>query len=302
MSDVPASAFQGLYLSIVSGISYGLIISLLAGGLSLIYGVMNNVNTSHGAFYMLGGFLTFFAVSSLHLPIILSITFAFAAAFGLGLIFLYTLVPRRMWVSKDPDSQNIVMILFLALAQVLQRGAFIVYGGGSVAVPSILFGSIALPGDLFISYQTVISIVISILCYVALFIFLRDSKIGKAIRAFSQDRELAEAMGVRVSTIALMSFGLGVSLAALSGALLSSIYSVTAATGWNELVIAFVIVTFGGIGSISGSFLGGLVYVIIYSITQYYLPAYSFVVALVLIYIVLVTKPTGILGEIIERA
>ena len=159
-----------------------------------------------------------------------------------------------------------------------------------------------LPGDLFVSYQTIISIAISILCYVALFIFLRDSKIGKAIRAFSQDRELAEAMGVRVSTIALMSFGLGVSLAALSGALLSSIYSITAATGWNELVIVFVIVTFGGIGSISGSFLGGLVYGIIYSITQYYLPAYSFVIALVLIYIVLVTKPTGILGEIIERA
>jgi branched-chain amino acid transport system permease protein len=66
---VSASPLLGLYLSLVSGISYGLIISLLAGGLSLIYGVMNNVNTSHGAFYMMGGFLTFFAVSSLHLPI-----------------------------------------------------------------------------------------------------------------------------------------------------------------------------------------------------------------------------------------
>jgi branched-chain amino acid transport system permease protein len=299
---MPASALLGIYLSLISGISYGLIISLLAGGLSLIYGVMNNVNTSHGAFYMLGGFLTFFAVSSLHLPIVLSITFAFAAAFGLGLICLYGLIPKRMWVSKDPDSQNIVMILFLALAQVLQRGVFILYGGGSVAVPSIQFGSLALPGDIFISYQTVIAIAISILCYVALIIFLRNSKIGKAIRAFSQDRELAEAMGVRVGTIALMTFGLGVSLAALCGALLSSIYSVNAATGWNELVIAFVIVTFGGIGSISGSFLGGLVYGIVYSITQYYLPAYSFVIALVLIYIILITKPTGILGEIIERA
>jgi branched-chain amino acid transport system permease protein len=302
VSNVSASALQGLYLSLVSGISYGLIISLLAGGLSLIYGVMNNVNTSHGAFYMMGGFLTFFAVSSLHLPIIVSIIFAFAAAFGLGLVFLYALIPKNMWVSSDPDAQNIVMILFLALAQVLQQGAFILYGGGSIAVPRILFGNIAAPGNVFISYQTVISIAISLLSYLGLFIFLRDTKIGRAIRAFSQDRELAESMGVRVSTIALMSFGLGVSLAALSGSLLSSIYSITASTGWNELVIAFVIVTFGGIGSISGSFLGGLVYGIVYSITQYFLPAYSFVVALVLIYIVLVLKPTGILGEIIERA
>jgi len=298
---VSASAFTGIYLSLVSGISYGLIISLLAGGLSLIYGVMNNVNTAHGAFYMLGGFLTFFALSALHLPIVVSIVFAFVAAFALGLVFLYGLIPKKMWVSSDPDSQNIVMILFLALAQVLQQGAFIVYGGGSLAIPAILFGYASLPGGLFISYQTAISVAISILCYISLFLFLRNTKIGKAIRAFSQDREL-EAMGVRVSTIALMSFGLGVALASLSGALLSSVYAINAGTGWTELVIAFVIVTFGGIGSISGSFLGGLIYGIIYSITQYYLPAYSFVIALVLIYIVLVTKPTGILGEIIERA
>ena len=297
-----ASSLFGLYLSLISGISYGLIISLLAGGLSLIYGVMNNVNTSHGAYYMMGGFLTFFAVSSLHLPIVVSIMFAFAAAFAIGLVFLYVLIPKKMWVSSNPDAQNTVMILFLALAQVLQQGAFIVYGGGSIAVPAIYFGNIIAPGGVFIADQTVIAIAISLLCYLGLFLFLRDTKIGKAIRAFSQDRELAEAMGVQVSTIALMTFGLGVSLAALSGSLNSSIYSITAATGWDELVIAFVIVTFGGIGSISGSFLGGLVYGIVYAITQYYLPAYSFVIALVLIYIVLVNKPTGILGEIIERA
>jgi len=299
---VSASPLFGLYLSLISGVSYGLIISLLAGGLSLIYGVMNNVNTSHGAFYMLGGFLTFFAVSSLHLPIVLSIMFAVAAAFALGLFFLYVLIPKKMWVSSNPDAQNLVMITFLALAQVLQNGAFIVYGGGSVAVPRIFFGYVIAPGGVYIGDQTVIAIAISLLCYVGLFLFLRDTKIGKAIRAFSQDRELAEAMGVKVSTIALLSFGLGVSLAALSGSLLSSIYSITASTGWNELVIAFVIVTFGGIGSISGSFLGGLVYGIIFAVTQYFLPAYSFAIALVLIYIVLVNKPTGILGEIIERA
>lgn len=277
-------------------------ISLLAGGLSLIYGVMNNVNTSHGAFYMMGGFITFFAVSALHLPIVVSVLFAFVASFVIGLAFLYALIPKRMWVSSDPDSQNIVMILFLALAQVLQQGAFIVFGGGSVAVPTLVFGNVAVPGGVFISYQTLIAVAISICSYVSLFLFLKYAKMGKAIRAFSQDRELAEAVGVRVSTIALLSFGLGVSMAALSGSLLSSIYSVTAATGWNELVIAFVIVTFGGIGSISGSFIGGLTYGVVYSITQYYLPAYSFVIALVLIYAVLVIKPTGILGEIIERA
>jgi len=299
---VSASPLFGLYLSLISGVSYGLIISLLAGGLSLIYGVMNNVNTSHGAFYMLGGFLTFFAVSSLHLPIVLSIMFAVAAAFALGLFFLYVLIPKKMWVSSNPDAQNTVMIIFLALAQVLQNGAFIVYGGGSVAVPRIFFGYVLAPGGVYIGDQSIIAIAISLLCYVGLFLFLRDTKIGKAIRAFSQDRELAEAMGVKVSTIALLSFGLGVSLAALSGSLLSSIYSITASTGWNELVIAFVIVTFGGIGSISGSFLGGLVYGIIFAVTQYFLPAYSFAIALVLIYIVLVNKPTGILGEIIERA
>ena len=294
--------FEGIYISLVSGITYGLIISLLAAGLSLIYGVMKNVNTAHGAFYMVGGFMAFFATADLSLSPALGILFAFGITFAIGVVILLVVVPRSMWVTVNPDKQNIVMILLLAVATIFQQSFFIFFGGASISVPPLLFGSISLPGGIYVSYQTAISAGLSVLTYVALYLFLRFTRTGKAIRSFSQDRALAEALGVSTGVIAITTFGIGVSLASLSGSLFSSIYSVNATTGWDELVIAFVIVTLGGIGSITGSIVGGLIYGILYSLLEFYYPSLSFVVSLLVIYLILIVKPTGILGEIVERA
>ena len=294
--------YEGVYISAVSGITYGLVISLLAAGLSLIYGVMKNVNTSHGAFYMAGGFLAFLASSDLKLSPVLAVIFAFGVAFLLGVGILNIVVPRPMWVTTNPDKQNTVMILLLAIATIYQQSFFILFGGAAITVPPLLFGSISLPGGVYVSYQTAISVALSILTYLLLYLFLYFTKRGKAIRAFAQDRQLAEALGVSTRATAIITFGIGVSLASLSGSLFSSIYSVNSTTGWDELVIAFVIVTLGGIGSIAGSIIGGLIYGTLYSILEFYYPSYSFPVTLLVIYLILVVRPTGILGERIERA
>ncbi len=293
---------SGLYVSLVSGLIYGIILSLLASGLSLIYGVMNSINTAHGAFYMLGGFLAFLGSSTLRLSPALAILFAFVAALLLGMVTLTVGVRRSIWVTNQPSEQNVVLMELLAIAFIAEEAVFLLFGGSSVSIPSITFGNFLLPGDIYISYQETIAVGICIASYVGLYLFLFHTRIGRAIRAFAEDRELAEGLGVNVTMIALLTYGIGVALAALTGSLLGSIYSVTSESGWNELVIAFVIVTFGGIGSLEGTVIAGLIYGVVYSILEYNYPSLSFVLTLLFIYVILVIRPKGILGVVVERA
>ncbi len=293
---------SGLYVSVVSGLIYGIILSLLASGLSLIYGVMNSINTAHGAFYMLGGFLAFLGSATLRLSPALAILFAFVAALLLGVVTLTVGVRRSIWVTNQPSEQNVVLMELLAIAFIAEEAVFLLFGGSSVSIPSITFGNFLLPGDVYISYQETIAVAICIASYVGLYLFLFHTRIGRAIRAFAEDRELAEGLGVNVTMIALLTYGIGVALAALTGSLLGSIYSVTSESGWNELVIAFVIVTFGGIGSLEGTVIAGLIYGVVYSILEYNYPSLSFVLTLLFIYVILVTRPRGILGVVVERA
>jgi len=291
----------GLISSLIGGVTYGLIISLMAAGLSLIYGVMSNVNTSHGMFYMLGGFLAFLASFYLHLPPFFSLLFTCLASFVIGIGVILLIVPSSLRVTTDPDSQNQVMILLLALATATEYVVLLVFGGSSVAVPSMIYGTLTFANGVYITYQTLLASLISVVSYLLLYVFLKFTKVGLGIRAFAQNKDLARAIGIEGERLSLIVFGIGVLLAALSGALLASIFSVNSASGWNELVISFVIVTLGGIGSIFGSLLGGLIYGIAYSIALYYYPSYAFIIVLILIYLVLIIKPTGLLGEIIER-
>lgn len=291
---------SGLISSIFGGITYGLILSLMAAGLSLIYGIMKNVNTSHGAFYLIGGFLAYLFYA-LHLPPIINFILVVLSAFFIGIGALYLVIPKKLWVTLDPDEQNIVMIAFLALATVTEYIVLLIFGGASVSIPSIFYGNVKILGNVYLTAQVTFSSYLSLAVFILLYLFLYKSKFGKGIRAYSQNRELALAVGINEFTIVIFTFGLGVSLAALSGSLLGSIFSINSASGWDELVIAFVIVTFGGIGNVFGSLIGGLVYGLVYSIVLYYYPSYAFVAVLLIIYLILLIKPSGILGKVYER-
>lgn len=296
-----SDALYGIYASLVSGISYGLIISLLAAGLSIIYGVMGTVNIAHGAFYMLGGLVAFLGSSFLHLNPIFSIVISVIAIFALGMLLLPALAPSRMWVTSNNEEQSAMMILLAGAAIIIQQVSFLFYGTYTFAVPSIIAGSILLPDSVYISNQVAIAMVISLCSYLVIFLFLRRTKLGLGIRAYSQNKEVAESLGVAGAKVSLLTFSIGVTLAALAGALLASIYSFNTGTGWDELITAFVIVTFGGIGSLAGSLVASLIYGIIYSILQFYYPSLSFVIVILVIYLLILVRPTGLFGRIVER-
>ena len=210
-------------------------------------------------------------------------------------------IPRRMWVTSESNEQSAVMIMFAALAIIIQQVVSIFYGGSTFVVRSLLIGYIHLPGNLYVTNNVLLAVVITLAVYSTLYLFLRHTMLGMGMRAYAQDKESAESLGINGRTISLITFATGVAMAALAGCLLAAIYSINSGTGWDELITAFVIVTFGGIGSIMGSLLGGLIYGIIYSVMQYFYPELSFVLVLLIIYVVIIIRPTGLLGQVVER-
>ena len=292
---------EGLYLSIVAGLVYGLTISLMGIGLSLIYGIMANVNVSHGTFYMLAAYAAFGGAFVLKFSPVLASTFGVALTVLVGVAAFVIIVPRKIRVTTDPDSQNRVAILLLGFAVISQQAIFLVFGGTTIPVAQLATGTIFLPGGAFISYQQLISSIIAVGVYGALYAFMFRTKMGRATRAFSQDRETAEAMGVNVSLLAAVIFGIGTGLAALSGVLLGAQYSVNPGTGWDQLMVAFVIVTLGGIGSLTGTMLAGLIYGTVFQVAQYFVPQFSFVAVVLSIYILIIVKPSGLMSKVVER-
>jgi len=292
----------GLYLSSTSGIFYGLVIALLAVGMSLIYGIMGNINIAHGSFYMVGAYAAFAGSVMLGLQSGIADVFGIAFATLLGMLVFYFVIPSRVKVAFDSRSQNRFMILTLGVAYILQEVVSLEFAGQGAPVRELLSGTILLPGSLYITYQESLSALISILTFAFLYIFLYRTKTGRGLRAFSQDRETAEAMGVNVVRIATLTFGIATAMAALSGVLQASMYSITPDSAFNGLITAFIIVTFGGIGSVTGTLIAGLLYGVIYSVIQFFLPLYSFIVVVIAIYLLLVLRPSGLLGKIVERA
>ena len=276
-----------------------MVLGLMAAGLSLIYGVMGNVNTAHGTFYMLGGFLLFLSSIALGLPILVAIVVALVASFALGIALMFIL-PANLRIATNADDANFIMIIMLMFAILVEYALDIVTGGVTLPVPSLALGTVVISKVGF-TYQSLIAASVSVVAYAALGTFLRSSKIGRAIRAYAQNPELAEALGARGSNVVSITFGIGVMLAALSGVLLTPIYSVSSSTGWDMLVIAFVVVTLGGLGSLYGSLIGGIIYGVGYSLLSYYMPTYTYIILLAIIYVIVVLKPTGIMGEIVER-
>ncbi len=250
---------------------------------------------------MLGGFVAFVISAYLKLPPAVTLVLTAVIMFMIGAGVLGLMIPAKLRITTKPDDQNYVMIMMLAFATFAEYLILELFGGGAVAAPSILNGATLIVSNVYLTNQVILAAGISLSAYLILFIFLKFTKTGKGIRAFTQNGEVARSIGIDGQKLAFIVYGIGVMMAAVSGALLASIYSVDSATGWNELVIAFVIVTFGGIGSVSGSLIGGLIYGIVYSIMLYYYPTYALVAVLVMIYALLVIKPTGLRGKIIER-
>lgn len=285
------SLFLGL---VVSGILIGGLYALAAAGLSLIMGVMRVVNVAHGALYMLGAFFVY------TVTVQMGLNFAVAMAVAVVAVFIVGLVMERLIVRPVRHEEVNVLIITFAAAFVLEEVAKFVWSPRYKNIPPYIQGSVAI-GALQVDQQRLAAFLVAVALMTVLFLVIRRTRIGKAIRMVAQDEEAALLLGIHVERIHMLTFGVGAALAAAAAALLGPLYLVYPAMGWNPLLRSFAIVILGGMGSLEGTILAGLLMGVIEVMTGYFISdRMTTVAAFVVLVLIIFLRPTGLLGQAVE--
>jgi branched-chain amino acid transport system permease protein len=265
-------------------------------GLSLQYGVARVLNIAHGEFIMLGALLTWTLHTTLGINPLLSLVICAPLGFLLGYILHATLYRRLMVTSASPGIfESNSMLASFGLLFIIQNLAYLIWGTRYKAY-TYLAVPVNIGGALFPA-NSLVTLGFALLIGIVFYIFLVKTRMGKAIRAASQDSSTAGLMGVNINFVLALCFGLGVAMAAAAGMLISMNYSVFPSMGMEYTVIAIIVVVLGGLGSIPGSFIGGIILGVIGSIVTYFNPGLALVAYYVIFILLLLVKPTGLMGK-----
>ncbi len=281
---------QGLF----NGLMLGMFYALIALGLSLIFGIMGIVNFAHGEMYMMGGYIAYYFTGQLGMNFFVALVAAILFVGFIGII-LEKGIFRHL--AKRPRMEVTSLIAALGLAWIFQILTVIFFGELDKNVPSAFTGIIRIAGVTFTS-QRIAAISIGAVLILLLNLFLLRTKTGMAIRAVSQEEEGAVLQGVQANRINALSFGIGCSLAGAAGVLMSPIFGINPFSGHGVILKAFLVVILGGMGSIPGALLGGLILGIIESFGNLFfrMPVVS-VLTFVIILAILIFKPEGLMGR-----
>lgn len=294
---------------ILNGLQFGVMLFLMAAGLTLIFGVMGLINLAHGSLYMIGAFAAA-AVAAATGSFLLALAAAMAAAALTGAI-VEMVVIRRLYATDHLDQ----VLATFALILIFSEGTRWIFGSLPLYlnVPSWLAGPITLPGGIQYPLYRLTLIAVGLLVWLGLWWLIERTRIGIQIRAGENDREMIAALGIDISRLYTLIFALGAALAGLAGALVGTIQSVQVGMGEPVLILAFVVIVIGGIGSIKGAFVGALLVGLTSTLGGIFLPelfklftdpataqAAGASVASMSIYIlmslVLIWRPTGLFG------
>jgi branched-chain amino acid transport system permease protein len=277
---------------IVSGVMLGGIYAVMAIGLTLIFGVLKVVNFAHGEFIMLAMYLAWAAVSLTGTNAYAAMLAVIPALFVFGLL-VYQLVIRP--AAGRPHLTAVFATMGLSIA--MQNLALLFMTADLLDVKPLFGGAPFKIGSLYLRPELVFGFCVSIAVTAGLMIFMRRSYMGKAIRATVQDSDAAILMGINVPRLFLLTFAAGSALAGLAGCIMLPLYSVFPTVGLNFVLIAYVIVVLGGMGSMEGAFLGGIGIGLVQSISGYYIsPAYGQMFYFLVFLMVMILRPGGLFG------
>lgn len=296
---------------VLNGLQFGVMLFLMAAGLTLIFGVMGLINLAHGSLYMVGAFAAA-AVSAATGSFLLGLVASLAAAAAAGAIVEVAVI-RRLY---DKDHLDQVLATF-ALILIFSEGTRWVFGSFPLYldVPSYLSGAVTLPGGIEYPLYRLTIIAVGLLVAAGLFALIAWTRIGIQIRAGESDREMIAALGVNISALYTIVFALGAALAGFAGALIGAIQSVQVGMGEPVLILAFVVIVIGGIGSIKGALVGAVLVGLTDTLGRFLLPivfgafmdastataigsALASMSIYILMAVLLLFKPTGLYGSV----
>ena len=277
--------------ALTNGLIIGLLYLLMAIGFTLVFGVMRVVNFAHGEFYMLGAFSAYVFVTKLQLPFLAAVL----ATFVLTLIIGWLIEVLVMKGFRGDELNG--MIATIGLAMILQNGALMIFGPDPQSMPAVAEGVISL-GPVMLPMSRLYVVAFSIVVLVVLYVFLMHSKGGRALRAVVQDIEIANAQGIRSQFMYPLGFGIGVALAAIAGALMAPVFSVSPSIGSTPLLKAFIVVILGGLGSIPGAALAALLLGVFESVANTFMSSsFSDMLLFGFVMLMLIFRPAGLLGK-----
>jgi branched-chain amino acid transport system permease protein len=276
---------------LLSGLASGLILCLFALGLSLAFGVLHIVNFAHGAFYMLGAYVVWFVFVRFGLP------YGVAVLLSVILVGLVGIVCERYLFRNFRGNLRLGMVLAIALMLVMESGMVLLAGAEDQAIPSVFTGSVGLPGAS-LSVESIVAMAASAALLATVVFFVRWTKPGRALRAFSQDEEGAALQGIDGGRVCSLTMFIGCGLAALAGALMGPILTLNPYMGGQPLMLGFAVIVLGGMGSILGTFVGAIIVGMVQTLTAYALdPQLAYVIVFGMLILVLLIKPTGLFGH-----
>ena len=295
---------------ILNGLQFGIMLFLMSAGLTLIFGVMGLINLAHGSLYMIGAFVAA-TVASITGSFILALAAALSAAALAGAIVEITII-RKLY---NRDHLDQVLATF-ALILIFSEGTRWVFGSFPLYlnVPSYLQGAVTLPGGIQYPLYRITLIVLGLIIGAGLGLLITKTRLGIQIRAGENDREMVSALGVNISKLYTFVFALGAALAGLAGALVGAIQSVEVGMGEPVLILAFVVIVIGGIGSVKGALIGSILVGLTDTLGGIFLPKFfglfmdlatatnvgssiASMAIYILMSIVLVWRPTGLFGQ-----
>jgi len=275
---------------IANGLVLGLYYALVASGFNLIFGIARTFNFAHGDMLMFGAYVTYMIVSRMNFSYGVGLLAAVVAVALMGLIFnnyIYKPVRGKMYAS---------FMVSLGLALALPALALIIFGGRERSVPTIFSGTVNFLGAL-VSWERISVIIVCTLVTTALFLFVNRTRTGQAMRAVAYNPDVAALQGIDVERICLIAFLIGAGLAGLAGGLIAPLFTIRPVTGGLIMFKAMVVVILGGLGSIPGALVGGLVLGFIESIGITLIGYEAAMIGWILVIILLIIRPWGLLGR-----
>ncbi len=275
---------------VLNGLTIGAIYGLMAIGLSLIFSVVGIANSAHGGFYLLGAYLCYlFQMIGLSVPLAMMLAIICVGVIGV--------VVYRLTIHPILSLHANVLILTFLLAIVFEQIIRITIGPDYKNLQPLVTGVFE-SGGVVMSNQRITAAILSIILVALLSQFIRRSRLGKAIRMTTQDGEAAQLLGIDVTFIYVLTFGLGTALTAGSAVLAAPLFTLYPAMGWLPFILSFFITISGGLGSVAGALVMGVIFGLTDAFVSYYIaPTWGLIAAFLLTLIVLIVRPQGLLGR-----